>query len=171
MFAGYTLVAAVLQRRLPPGNGPTHDAKLFHPNRTELANQRETNGSVQTSVFSRHRVVSRRWRDDRVVASPLRGMKKKSKQRMLSAASPLWSRLIRSQWSELTDTAVPLWGTYSPLVSAAAAEPTQSGTPVCTQHCVAFSMSDSRVGITRWSLRQPPSKLSPNCFHGGFLLP
>lgn len=53
--------------------------KLFHPNRTELANQRETNGSVQTSVFSRHRVVSRRWRDDRVVASPLRGMKKKIK--------------------------------------------------------------------------------------------
>lgn len=103
------------------------------------------------------------------------GWKKKSKQRMLSAASPLWSRLIRSQWSELTDTVVPLWGTYSPFVSAAAAaaaaEPTQSGTPVCTQHCVAFSMSDSRVGITRWSLRQPPSKLSPNCFHGGFLLP
>lgn len=73
-------------------------------NRTELANQKETNGSTRTWVFSCHKAVCRRWRGDRAVCRSLwldSAARGKSKRWLNSAARcgpGLTGSVVRVDW-------------------------------------------------------------------------
>lgn len=100
--------------------GPTAQTwcGIKQPNRTELANHKETNGSTGTWVFSCHTAVSGRWRGDHaVVTQSVITLRRQRKIKVLiTLHSSLWAwphslsgqrwLTLKWQWREFTVSAV-----------------------------------------------------------------